>query len=59
MTKVERPSKEDVEQMIKTFNDIALFVAIRNLWNKPEPSVIKTFEWLKQEFGIATGAKDE
>lgn len=48
----DRPNEIEVQEFIATFNAIATFVAMRNLWTKPIPAVIKTIKWLEDEFKL-------
>jgi len=50
----ERPTKEEVVKAMLTLNDIMLFVAMRGMWNSPDPNVMKLTAWLKEEFGYTS-----
>lgn len=35
-----------------TIDEICLFVAMRGLWDKPDPDVLKLWDWLREEFDL-------
>lgn len=45
----EKPSKEQIEKFLKHVKSLALFFAIKNREEEPDPDLVRVMQWLENE----------